>query len=213
MPRLREIKRTDIHAKAEIVFKRLFGDRDPITQPGTATGTKGNWWSVFACSADIFDHAVAGFQVFHSPDRKVPASLRELGKTRAGWARGSQFVYSQHCKASRIAGLTEEQIRAIPNWQIADCFSPLERAVLAYTDALVLQGGRVPEDVFAALRRGLSDEGILELTYVTAMYDMHSVIAKALRLEYDDVDDRVVEVAAPSAGAIDVMSMVGDVKR
>lgn len=77
------------------------------------------------------------------------------------------FVFSQHCKAGRDVGLSEEQIQAIPAWPVATCFSPLERAVLAYTDCLVLEGGRVPEAVFQALRRELDDAAILELTYIT----------------------------------------------
>jgi hypothetical protein len=58
------------------------------------------------------------------------------------------------------------------------------------------------------LKAGLSDEAILELTYVTCTYMMHAVMSRALRLEYDDVDDRVVEIAAPGDGDNDVMSMV-----
>src|SRR3546814_10790214 len=37
---------------------------------------------------------------------------------------GSQFVFSQHCKAARKNGLSEEKIAAIPNWSVADCYSP-----------------------------------------------------------------------------------------
>ena len=62
---------------------------------------------------------------------------------RAGWLTESQFVYSQHCKSCRALGMSEEEIEAIPNWQTADCFSPIERAVLAYADALTLEYGRV----------------------------------------------------------------------
>ena len=45
--------------------------------------------------------------------------------------------------------------------------------------------------------RGFSDEEILELTYITCMYDMQAVMSKALRTEFDDRDDPIVEVAAP----------------
>ncbi len=114
--------------------------------------------------------------------------------TRAGWAKESQFVFSPHCKTGRDAGLTEEQIQAIPSWSTADCFSPAERAVLAYTDALVLGGGRVTDEGFAALRAGLSDEEILELTYAISLYEMQATISRALRLEFDDRDDPIVEV-------------------
>ena len=213
MPRLREVSKADAHPLAQQIYGTLFGERDPVKEPGTATGTPGNWWTVFAGAPDIFDHAVSGFQVYRSSKRKLDPKLRELGQTRAGWARGSQFVFSQHCKASRGVGLDEEKIRAVPHWQVATCFVPAERAVLAYTDALVFDGGRVADGVFEALKAHLSDEQILELTYVTALYDMHAVMSRALKLEYDDVPERMVEVAAPSGGASDVMAMVDDKRR
>ena len=199
MPRLRQVPRSEAHDNAQRMYKALFGERDPLTQPGSATGTPGNWWTVFALVPEVFDHAVAGFQVYRSAKRKLDPKLRELGQTRAGFARGSQFVFSQHCKASRDVGLSEEQVAAIPHWGVASCYSPLERAVLAYTDALVLEGGRVPDGVFAALRAGLSEEQILELTYITCLYEMHATMTRALRLEYDDVPERIVEVPAPGA--------------
>ena len=194
MPRLRQVPRAE--ARAEIVtqmYDLLFGDRDPVAEPGTATGTRGDWWTVFALSPDILEHAVRGFALYQSADRLNDPLLRELGQMRAGWARGSQFVFSQHCKQARQLGMDEAKIAAVPAWSVADVFSPVERAVLAYTDGLVLGGGRVADDVFAALHAHLSDEQILELTYTTCLYDMHAVMARALRLEQDDRDDPVVE--------------------
>lgn len=208
MPRLKQAGREAENPFANQIFSLLFGDRDPVKEPGTATGTPGNWWTVFNIVPDAFKHTTEGFQFYRSPERKIDPKLRELGQTRAGYAVGSQFVFSQHCKASRDAGLTEEQIAAIPHWSAADCFSPIERTVLAYTDALVLQHGRVPDGVFAALKAHLSDEEILELTYITCTYMMHAVMSRALRLEYDDVAERVVEIAAPSDSSDDVMAMV-----
>lgn len=208
MPRLREVGKDEAHPFAKRVYASLFGERDPVKEPGTETGTPGNWWTVFALVPDAFDHAVAGFQFYRSPNRKLSPRLRELGQIRAGWARGSKFVFSQHCKAARGVGFTEEQVRAIPHWQVAACFDELERAVLAYADCLVLSGGRTPDGVFEVLKKHLSDEEILELTYVTALYDFHAVISKALRLEYDDVEERVVEVPAPQGSGMDVMRMV-----
>ena len=181
------------------MYKRLFGDRDPVAEPGTATGTPGDWWTVFSNSPDVLDHAVRGFGLSASPDRKVAGELRELGQTRAGWLVGSQFVFSQHCKSCRALGFSDEKIEALKAWQVSDQFSPLERALLAYTDALVLGFGRVDDAVFDAMRAGgLDDEAIMEFTYITMMYTMHAVISRALRLEYDNRDDPIVEIAAPA---------------
>jgi alkylhydroperoxidase family enzyme len=208
MPRLKQVSRADAEPFAQGIYSLLFGDRDPVVEPGTATGTPGNWWTVFANSPDAFRHTTEGFQFYRSKKRKIDPILRELGQLRAGFAAGSQFVFSQHCKQAREVGLDEAKITAIPDWQVADCYSPIERAVLALADALALDRGRVGDAVFAVLKAHLDDETILELTYVTATYVMHATIARALRLEYDDVDDRVVEVPAPSGATIDVMAMV-----
>ena len=208
MPRLREVPPRDAHPAARGIYKALFGDRDPTREPGTATGTPGNWWTVFAGVPDLFDHAIAGFGFYRNPKRELDPKIRELGQARAGYARGSQFVFSQHCKAMRDVGFSEEQIEAIPSWSVADCYSKLERAALAYTDALVLEGGRVPDPVFEALREGMSEAAILEFTYVTCTYDLHATMCRALRLEFDDVDDRIVEVPGPESDSLDVMSMV-----
>jgi len=198
MPRLREIPRSQVTNKTILAYyDRLFGTRDPVTQRGTATGTRGDWWTVFALVPDIFEHAVSGFALYRAPVRKLDQVLRELGQTRAGWARGCQFVFSQHCKSLRGLNVSEERIAAIPYWTVSKLFNEQERAVLAYTDCLVLAGGRVPEEVMQALKSFLSDEEIMELTYITCLYDMHAVMTKALRLEFDDRDDPIVEVAAP----------------
>lgn len=211
MPRLSQVSRDDVPEDIRRVYDTLFDGRDPVAEPGTATGTPGDWWTVFALVPDCFRHAVAGFAFYRSKSRKLDPRLRELGQTRAGFLRESQFVFSQHCKASRDVGLSEEQIRDIPAWNTSDAFSPVERAVLAYTDELVGHNGRVQDATFARLAEHLDEAEILELTYITALYEMHAIMARALRLEYDDVDERIVEIQAPGQGGSgsDLMGGVG----
>ncbi len=208
MPELRQVPRAEItDEKILRYFNRLFGDRDPITDPGTSTGTPGDWWSVFALSTDIFHHAVDGFALYRSPDRKLDPVLRELGQTRAGWVHGSQFVFSQHCKSLRGLGVSEDKIADIAHWTVSDAYTDEERAVLAYTDCLTQASGRVPKAVFARLKTFLSDLEIFELTYITMLYAMHAVITRALRMEFDDREDPIVEVEAPEGfSAADFLS-------
>lgn len=198
MPRLREVPLAEADSEvARPLYHVLFGERDPVADPGTATGTRGDWWTVFANSPDTLKHAAQGFAYYRSSRRKLDPVLRELGQTWAGYANGSQFVFSQHCKSLRGLGVSEAKIAAIPTWQTATCFDPRERLVLAYADRLVSHRGRVPDALFADLKAAFSDEEILELTYITCLYDMHAVMSRALRTEFDDRDDPVVEVAAP----------------
>ncbi len=196
--RLKQVSRAE--AKSDVVTKTydlLFGDRDPVAEPGTSTGTSGDWWTVFALVPDILEHCNRGFALYRNPARKLDPVLRELAQTRAGWATGSQFVFSQHCKSLRGLKVSEERIAAIPSWQVAGCYTDNERAVLAYADCLTTGLGRTPDALFDKLKSFLSDEEILELTYITSLYAMHAVMTKALRLEWDDRDDPITEVAAP----------------
>lgn len=208
MPELREVPRSEITDEVILrYYQFIFGDRDPTVEPGTSTGTPGDWWSVFALSPDIFRHSVDGFALYRSPDRKLDPVLRELGQTRAGWVRGSQFVFSQHCKSLRGLGVSDAKIAAIPHWAAADVFDANERAVLAYVDCLVQADGRVPSAIFTRLKQFLSDLEIFELTYITMLYAMHAVITRALRLEYDNRPEPIVEVAAPDGfSATDFLS-------
>jgi alkylhydroperoxidase family enzyme len=86
----------------------------------------------------------------------------------------------------------------VGHWTAASCFTDLERRVLAFADCLVFDLGRVPDPLFEGLRADLGDVAMLELTYITALYLQHAVMTKALRLEWDDVDERVTEVPSPT---------------
>ncbi|SHN61492.1 carboxymuconolactone decarboxylase family protein [Erythrobacter sanguineus] len=212
MPRLREVPRAEAEDKTVLpLYAALFGDRDPVAEPGTATGTRGDWWSVFANSPATLKHAAQGFAYYRSPERKLDPVLRELGQTWAGWATGSQFVFSQHCKSLRGLGVSEAKIAAIPTWQTASVYDARERLVLAYADRLACHGGRVPDALFAEVKAEFSDEEIFELTYITCLYQMHAVMSRALRTEFDDRDDPIVEVPAPEG--FDAMDFLGGERR
>jgi alkylhydroperoxidase family enzyme len=202
MPRLRQVPKAEADAPiVKTMYDFLFHGRDPVAEPGTATGSPGDWWTVFALVPDVLEHAVQGFGLYQSSKRRLDPVLRELAQTRAGWTAASQFVFSQHCKSLRALGVGEDKIAAIPHWQAAPCFEELERLVLAYADCLVLDRGRVPDGLFAALKTRLGDEQLLELTYVTALYLQHAVMSRALRTEFDDRAEPIVEVAAPAGQA------------
>jgi len=175
------------------MYDFIFGDRDPVAEPGLPNGTVGDWWTVVAQSPELLSHCVSGFAFYRSAERELDPKLRELAQLRVGWARGSRFVFSQHTKAARDTGVSDAQIDDITAWQTSDAYNATERAVLAWTDALVLHGGRASDELFAALHDQLSEVAILELTYIACWYDLHAVMARALRLELDDLDDPVTE--------------------
>ena len=108
----------------------------------------------------------------------------------------------ERASIARRLGVDEAKIEAVPYWTVAEVFTPVERAVLAFADGMALEQGRVHDRVFDALRRHLSDEHILMLAYFVGMYGLHATTTKALRLEFDDIPERVVEIPAPSTPGV-----------
>jgi alkylhydroperoxidase family enzyme len=199
--RLRQVARSETEDPIVLsMYDLLFGKGvDPLVDrsAATATGSTGDWWTTYALVPDIMEHAVAGFVLYRSPDRKLDGVLRELAQARIGWAVGSKFVYSQHVQALRGLGADAAKIDGLTAWQTSNAYTGTERAVLAFADAIAYDNGRVSDEAFAALQAVLSDEEIFELTYVSAMYLQHAVITRALRLEWDDRPEPVVAVAPP----------------
>jgi len=174
-----------------LMYDHLFGERDPVADPGTADGSRGDWWTVFALVPEVLEHAVQGFALYQSPRRFLDPRLRELAQTRVGWTVGSSFVYAQHAKALSALGVPDEVVGAVPAWQASEVFDETDRLVLGFADCLVFDRGRVPDPLFDRLRERLGDEALLELTYVAGMYLQHAVMSRALRTEGDDRPDPV----------------------
>src|SRR4051812_330825 len=139
VPRLREVPRSEATAKiVQSMYDRLFGDRDPVAEPGTATGTPGNWWTVFASSPDVMEHACRCFGLYASPDRKIAPRAARARPDPGGLAGRQPVRVLAALQVLPGARLLRGQIAALPAWAVSDLFSPVERALLACTDALVL---------------------------------------------------------------------------
>jgi len=197
--RLKQVSLNEASPEIKKIYKDFFGDRDPVAQPGTATGTPGDYWTTFALVPDLLQQARDSLMALLQPKRALDARYRELAIIRTGIVGDSRFEYSQHLKVARMVGLPEEKLQAIKGWATSDKFDPAERAVMAATDELV--GRNLVEDAtFAALKRHFNDPQILELFYVIGLWRMHGMIVRALHLEYDhDTTARMEEIPAPPA--------------
>jgi alkylhydroperoxidase family enzyme len=195
--RLRPVSKSEASPEIQQIYRDFFGDRDPVAQPGTATGTPGDYWTTYALVPDILKTSRESLMAMLQPNRALPARLRELAILRAAIAGDSKFEYSQHMKVGRMAGLSEAKLAAIKGWVTSDKFDPDERAVMAAADEMVARN-LIEDDTFAALKRHFTDAQIMEIVYVIALWRMHGMIVRALHLEYDtDIASRLVEVPAP----------------
>ena len=199
MSRLRQVPKAEASAEVRAIYQEFFGERDPVAEPGTATGTPGDYWTTFALVPDLMVQARDCLLGMLGPGRQLDPQLRELAILRTGIVGDSRFEYSQHMKVARTVNIPEAKLAAIKGWTTSGLFSPVERAVMAATDELLARN-LVEDATFAELQRHLSDPQILELFYAIGLWRMHGLITRALHLEYDtDTTERMQEVPAPPA--------------
>jgi alkylhydroperoxidase family enzyme len=79
--------------------------------------------------------------------------------------------------------------REVPRWRESDVFSPLEREVLAYAEAMTETEPTVTDEMVASLRTKLGDAALIELTAVIAFANFTTRPNVALGIESDGFAD------------------------
>jgi AhpD family alkylhydroperoxidase len=90
--------------------------------------------------------------------------LKMLAETKAATLAGCQFCIDIGSALGRKAGVTEEQLRDFHNYRESDAFSPVEKLVLEYAEAMTRTPVDVPDELYARLKEHFSDAQIVELT-------------------------------------------------
>ena len=115
---------------------------------------------------------------------KLGGRYRELAILRVALLNGADYEYRAHLPFALQEGMSLAQIDAIPGWQLSRDFDDRERTVLTYTDCMT-RGIRVPDAVFAEVRRCFDDREIVELTATIAGYNLVSRFLEALQVDHD----------------------------
>jgi AhpD family alkylhydroperoxidase len=115
----------------------------------------------------------------------LPGDLREMVIMRVAHLNGASYEADQHAPIALREGMSERQLAALQTWRDADCFTPTQRAVLAYTD-MMTQQVQVTDEVFNAVAALFPDAQMVELTATVAAYNMVSRFLEALRIHSHD---------------------------
>jgi 4-carboxymuconolactone decarboxylase len=114
---------------------------------------------------------------------ELEGRLREIVIIRVAHLNRTTYVFKQHVpQLSAPEGLTDSECDALTDWQNAQSFSASERAALAYTDAMT-HDVAVPDAVFEALRPHFNERQIVELSVLIGLYNMHTRVFTALRID------------------------------
>jgi alkylhydroperoxidase family enzyme len=118
-------------------------------------------------------------------NNQIDGRLREIVIIRIAHLNRARYAMRQHVPGVAVSeGVTVAECDALADWQSTDLFSPRERTVLEYVDAMTT-AVQVPDAVFAALRSHFSARQLVELTLVIGAYNMQNRVFEALDVDLE----------------------------
>lgn len=113
---------------------------------------------------------------------KLKGRYRELTILLVAIINGAEYERSAHVPHAKKEGVTDEEIDSLYAWKTATCYSDVDRAVLAYTEAMT-QDVHVSDATFAACSRHFDQREMTELTALVAAYNLVSRFLEALAVD------------------------------
>jgi len=113
----------------------------------------------------------------------LPARVRELVIMRIAVLNAAEYEFQAHLPFAKKEGVTDAQVAALRTGDAAS-FAERERAALAYAESMT-RAIRVPDDVFAAVRRHFAEREMVELTATIGAYNLVSRFLEALQVDHE----------------------------
>ncbi|MEV6670426.1 carboxymuconolactone decarboxylase family protein [Streptomyces sp. NPDC051162] len=169
MPRVSlEPERTTLVRLIRWYCKRSYGK---VLDPVTATAH--NARVVLATSG--FELAVARWKRL-DPQLKALAVMASAASIGCSWCM--DFGYWEHHRH----GMAPEKLRDVPRWRESEAYTPLERDVMEYAEAMSATPPTVTDELVERLRKHLDDAELVELTAMVAVENLRSRTNAALGL-------------------------------
>jgi alkylhydroperoxidase family enzyme len=132
---------------------------------------------------------------------RVDERLKALGELKAAALVNCEFCCDIASSLGREAGVTEEQLLALPHYRESDLFDELQKLVLDYASAISRTPVRVDDELFAALREHFDERQLVELTNVIVLENMRARFNSAFDMTPAGFSEGMVCIAPEPAVA------------
>ena len=146
-------------------------------------------------SMGVLAHHPALMRASMGIGRKIEA-LDELDENLASYAVmataayiGCSWCLDFNYYKTRNEGLDDEKARQVPVWREASVFTPLERQVMEYSEAMSQTPPAVTDELSASLLDALGAAALIELTAKVAFMNMSSRMNVALGIHSEGYAD------------------------
>lgn len=111
------------------------------------------------------------------------ADLRELAIQTVNLHFKADFAARSRHRAWQAAGLSLEQLAALPFWETTDLLDEEQRLVVEY--ALAVARGDVPAPLFDRVKQRYGEKGAVECTAVIGLWAMWAMLLNATQPRFD----------------------------
>ena len=129
-----------------------------------------------------FERKVAKWDAL-DPHLKTYATMATAAAIGCSWCLDFGY-YLAHTD-----GLEEAKVREVPRWRKSELFTPLERDVLEYAEAMTATPPTVDDTLSARLQETLGVKAVVELTQMVALENMRARFNLAAGVEAQGFSD------------------------
>jgi alkylhydroperoxidase family enzyme len=108
---------------------------------------------------------------------KAYASMAVASLVGCSWCLDLGYFHAHH------QGLDVQKAREVPRWRESEVFTPLERDVMEYAEAMSLTPPTVTDELSARLLEALGAPALVELTAYVALENQYTRVNSALGIE------------------------------
>lgn len=121
---------------------------------------------------------------------KLNGKLREIAILRNARVCNSLYEYTQHVPIAKSTGVSDEELKAIDDWENAKCFTEVERLVLRFTDEIA-RNVKGTKTTLAALQQHLGPGEIVELIMAIGFWGMVARLLETTEVELEEFAGKV----------------------
>ena len=175
--------------------------RVPLEHPGSLLATVMNAYSRrrFGKEAEpmlaLLHHrkvltTVARFEMRLEKWAELDTGLKQLACLSVASQIGCSWCMDFGYYASRAKGISAEKLEQVSTWRESDVYTPLERKVLEYAEAMTATPPTVTDEMVEGLRTELDDAQLIELTEMISVENLRSRTNSALGLTSQGFKDQ-----------------------
>ncbi|MEM1138675.1 MAG: carboxymuconolactone decarboxylase family protein [Pseudomonadota bacterium] len=174
MPVIKPVAEADATGKAATIYDRL----------KSGFGKIFNFFGVMAHRPNVLEAWSSMYQSI-IVEGSISQRYKQLAFTYASHLNGCEYCYTFHSGLALDAGISQDQLDALPFFRHSELFDAQEKATLLYADHVTRNSSSTRDATVEAMKEFYTDEEIVELTMAICLANFDNRYSNTLQLEID----------------------------